>query len=174
MVAILLCAFTIYFYHLYLSFAIMRFPTLRYSVVLYAFFSITAATAIAQNTPNNEELRVDISGFHSEKGTCKICLHNNADAFPKKSEKAVECRNVAIKGNRCTTTFTGIAVGTYAVAVYHDENDNHKMDLNYIGIPTEGYAFSNAAVGHFGPPAFSAAAFKVVKGSNIQKVVVKY
>jgi uncharacterized protein (DUF2141 family) len=36
---------------------------------------------------------------------------------------------------------------------------NGKLDTNMLGIPTEGYGFSNDVTGLFGAPAFSAASF---------------
>lgn len=38
-----------------------------------------------------------------------------------------------------------LAPGSYAVAVYHDENSNQKLDRAFTGIPTEEYGFSNDA-----------------------------
>ena len=45
------------------------------------------------------------------------------------------------------------------VPLYNDENMNGKLDTNWLGIPTEGYGFSNDAKGMLGPPSFSAASF---------------
>ena len=36
-----------------------------------------------------------------------------------------------------------LAPGQYAVIVMHDENDNGKFDMNFMGIPAEGYGYSN-------------------------------
>lgn len=55
--------------------------------------------------------------------------------------------------------FAQIAPGTYALAVIHDENLNGKLDANWLGIPSEGYGFSNDARAALGPPSFSAASF---------------
>jgi uncharacterized protein (DUF2141 family) len=42
----------------------------------------------------------------------------------------------------------------YALAIYHDLNENGKMDAGIFGIPTEKYGFSNNAKGHMGPPSY--------------------
>ena len=55
----------------------------------------------------------------------------------------------------------GLQPGRYAIAVHHDENDNKEMDLGLLGIPKEGYGFSNNARVIFGPPVFDAASFDV-------------
>ena len=36
---------------------------------------------------------------------------------------------------------------------------NGRLDINWLGIPTEGYGFSNDAKAMLGPPSFSAAGF---------------
>jgi len=33
--------------------------------------------------------------------------------------------------------------GIYGISVLDDENDNNKMDYNFLGIPKEGFGFSN-------------------------------
>jgi uncharacterized protein (DUF2141 family) len=55
--------------------------------------------------------------------------------------------------------FQGLPAGRYAVAAFHDENGNGKLDKNSLGVPTEGYGFSNDAQGTAGPPNFNQAAF---------------
>jgi uncharacterized protein (DUF2141 family) len=48
----------------------------------------------------------------------------------------------------------------------HDANDNGKLDRNFMGIPSEGYGFSNNA-GEFGPASFADAAFDVAADTNL-------
>jgi uncharacterized protein (DUF2141 family) len=50
-----------------------------------------------------------------------------------------------------------LPAGLYAIASYHDENGNGKLDTSALGIPEEGYGFSNDARGLFSPPKFSEA-----------------
>ena len=66
------------------------------------------------------------------------------------------------------------APGIYAVAVYHDENDNHHFDKNFLGLPAEGYGFSNDAPTLFGPPAFDAARLVVRPGDNPIRIRLRY
>jgi len=66
---------------------------------------------------------------------------------------------IKIRDTQARCDFEDIAPGTYALAVVHDENMNGKLDTNWLGIPTEGYGFSNDAKAMLGPPSFSAASF---------------
>jgi len=61
--------------------------------------------------------------------------------------------------------YQDIPPGTYALAVVHDENMNGKLDTNWLGIPTEGYGFSNDVKALLGPPSFSAASFQYKGGT---------
>jgi uncharacterized protein (DUF2141 family) len=44
--------------------------------------------------------------------------------------------------------------GTYALAVYHDADGNRSFNRSGIGLPAEGYGFSNNAPAIFGLPSF--------------------
>ncbi|MDB4746109.1 DUF2141 domain-containing protein, partial [Verrucomicrobia bacterium] len=57
-----------------------------------------------------------------------------------------------------------------AVAVYHDENGNGKMDKSLIGIPKENDAFSRKARTRFGPPSWEKTSFTIVEGANGQRI----
>ncbi len=54
-----------------------------------------------------------------------------------------------------------LEAGSYALAAYHDANDNKKIDKSFTGIPTEKYGFSNNARGTFGPPSLSDQLFQL-------------
>jgi uncharacterized protein (DUF2141 family) len=58
-----------------------------------------------------------------------------------------------------TCTFSGIAPGTYAVALFHDENGDGKLDTNFMGVPREGVGVSNNKLRSFGPPRWDDAKF---------------
>jgi uncharacterized protein (DUF2141 family) len=56
--------------------------------------------------------------------------------------------------------------GTYAVAVYHDANSNHKFDVGMFG-PTEAYGFSNNPRILFSKPSFESVRFEVKAGETM-------
>jgi uncharacterized protein (DUF2141 family) len=64
----------------------------------------------------------------------------------------------AIEGTT-TVEFQNIPPGIYAAQVYHDWNDNHRVDRNVLGIPREGLGFSNDAPLGLHGPSFASAAF---------------
>lgn len=56
--------------------------------------------------------------------------------------------------------FEGIESGTYGIGVFHDSDDDHDMDSNVVGIPSEGVCASNDPEANMGPPAFDDAKFR--------------
>lgn len=111
------------------------------------------------------ELIVYVRGLRNAKGQVAAALYNSAKGFPDKGGE-ITGKVTRVKDGQARLTFKGLKPGTYAVAVLHDENKNGKMDFNFVGLPVEGYGFSNNASAPFGPPSFQAASFKlkVTKG----------
>ena len=88
------------------------------------------------------ELTVTITDIHEAKGFLMVSLVNS-DAAWNNQDKPVAVRKIAAVQGEVKLQFKDVAPGTYAVQVMHDENGNDKLDTNFLGIPTEGYGFSN-------------------------------
>ncbi len=54
---------------------------------------------------------------------------------------------IKVRDREARCDFEDIPPGRYALAVIHDENMNGKLDANWLGVPKEGYGFSNDAKG---------------------------
>ncbi len=128
--------------------------------------------ALAQ-TPAGVNLDVAVSGLRSAKGNVLICLTANPKTFPDcgKDPKAVKL--IIAVGKAQAIRFTGIAPGTYALSLHHDENVNNKMDMRLF-LPKEGFGFSrNPKIG-MGPPKFASAAFVLGAVDAKMAVAMKY
>src|SRR5512137_639220 len=119
-------------------------------------------------------LVVLVEGLKDDSGTVHAALHASEDGFPTRPEKALRQADAPIQGGRARIVFEGIPPGGYAVAAYHDENGNGKLDTGFLGIPTEGLASSNDAKGFMGPPSFEKARVEVAAGENRIVVHVTY
>ena len=87
------------------------------------------------------ELTVEITGVRTDKGSLMVSVVNT-EAGWNNQEKPVAASKIAATGKNAVLHFN-LPAGSYAVQVMHDENDNGKVDSNFMGIPTEGYGFSN-------------------------------
>ena len=86
-----------------------------------------------------------------------MAIYNDPREFPRGNE--IRSLDISVKSGDVTGLFRGIKPGTYALAIHHDENLNNEMDTNFLGMPNEGYGFSNDARVFLAPPTFDAASF---------------
>ncbi len=138
--------------------------------VLAGLFPFPAGQAFAA------ELDVTVSGLRSDLGEVHVAVYDDADRFPKDGESladAVVAASGAAAG-KVTVTFKDLAAGKYALAVYHDENGNNEFDQGILGVPLEGYGFSNGASVFFGPPDFAAAAIVLAEPAANIKIRMTY
>jgi len=109
-------------------------------------------------------VKVTVKGADSNDGKMFIALYNTEANFLDKIYKGTKSE---ISNNQCSITFEDIPEGVYAVSVFHDENDNGKMDTNFMGIPKEDYGCSNDASGFMGPPKWRDAKFQLKENKSI-------
>jgi uncharacterized protein (DUF2141 family) len=101
---------------------------------------------------------VEVDHIKSTIGTVNVAVFNSEKDF-------LETPYLSMKKDADTTglvfEFTGIPNGEYTVSLYHDENQNGKLDRNFMGIPDEPYGVSKEGRRMFGPPSYAGAAFKL-------------
>jgi uncharacterized protein (DUF2141 family) len=124
--------------------------------------------------PQTNLIHIQIGGLRNNKGQVSCALYSSPDGFPNKREKAIAHVNSTILDNQAVCEFSGIAPGTYAISVFHDENSNGKLDTNFMGIPREGVGASNNAKGHLGPLKINDAAFQLSGGRVDLKIKINY
>lgn len=93
----------------------------------------------------------------SEKGEIIAGLYNEA-TFLKAAP--LQGANSSIKDGLATLTFTDVAPGVYGITLFHDTNENKRMDFEASGMPKENYGVSNNVM-NFGPPQWEDAKFEV-------------
>lgn len=114
----------------------------------------------------SHDLEVEIEGIPNTKGTLFIGLFNSSASFPQFGK---QYKGIVIDHNAKTYTykFKDLPQDTYALAIYHDENNNRKLDKNLFGAPIEAYGFSNNARETFSAPSFESAKIKLDRNKKI-------
>jgi len=118
------------------------------------------------------DLRVTVTGVRSDEGALMIGFYDSAANFEDAIDTSAHIGLLNDPGRlvgatmRAKTGAQGIAIiklppGRYGVIVFHDQNDNGLLDVSILGIPIEGYGFSNNAVGFLSAPSFDKAAVAV-------------
>jgi uncharacterized protein (DUF2141 family) len=127
---------------------------LTYAILLLGAFLGRPADAEAA------DLTVTVEGLRSDKGHVSFGLYDQPGRFPTR-EGVIATGSAKADGRRAVYVFHDLTPGRYAVSVFHDENDNGKFDRSMIGLPLEGYGFSNDAKVRLSPPSFDEAIFMV-------------
>jgi len=108
-------------------------------------------------------LTVDIEQLRNNNG--KLLLELNND-----KEEVIKGFSETITDGKCILVIKEPKPGKYAFKYFHDENNDEKINTNFMGIPKEGYGFSNNAKGTFGPPSFDKMLFEITKSDTMSCV----
>ena len=144
-------------------------PSQLLAFIVSAASALCCTTTTDSDVPASNAISGSVTNLRSARGTCYVSLYNRKEAFP--SKQAVATQKVQLTAKECVFVFEKLPKGDYAIAAYHDENNNGRLDTNFIGLPTEGYAFSNNPRTTMGPPSFAEA--KVALHSTRVKVQLK-
>jgi uncharacterized protein (DUF2141 family) len=132
-------------------------------------FAHLPAVAFAQTACPG--IHVKILNIRNSAGAVACALFESPAGFPTEFlHSATNIMIIKVRDTQARCDFEDIAPGTYALAVIHDENMNGKLDTNFLGIPMEGYGFSNDATALFGAPSFPASCFQY-DGHNLDMTI---
>lgn len=112
------------------------------------------ADLLADDSANGLQIDISIQKLRNSKGQVVVELKSPEEELVQRISTKIENRSAKLQ-------FLNIEKGTYTFSWFHDENENGEFDRNFIGVPKEGYGFSNNAVGKFGPPPLLKRLFKV-------------
>ncbi len=116
---------------------------------------------------------VTVTGIKNSAGTIKIGLYNKQAGFMD-AKHVVQGLNRPAKKGSVTGSFNGLPFGGYAISIVHDENNNGRMDKNFLGMPKEGYAFSRNVRPRFSAPSFKATKFQLNGKSKNIRIKMRY
>jgi len=122
---------------------------------IFSTLLLFLATSLYSQDKKTGNMEINITGLRSSKGKISINLFNKPDGFPDDPMKSFGWKTVKIVPDTVVIVFEDLPYGNYAVSVLHDENSNGKMEKNFLGIPREGFAFSNNYAPRIKSPSFS-------------------
>lgn len=117
----------------------------KYRNTLFIFrctlIAVLSIFLVSADTNDKAKLVVKITNLESENGVVEIGLYKDNGKFPTPNQQYKSTRQ-KISSNEVKYTFKGLPHGKYALAIYHDENNDEKCNKNFFGVPTEAYCFS--------------------------------
>ncbi len=137
-------------------------PILFSTLILFVFESVM----FGQNT------EIVVSGVKEGKGQALIAIFKDQESFEKKEPfKGFQFdKNKIVDGQM--TTLIELEPGVYGISFLDDKNKNGEMDSNWIGIPQEGFGFSNFEHRGFKKPHFDDFQIEIIEGIK-NSIVIK-
>jgi uncharacterized protein (DUF2141 family) len=119
-----------------------RIPVFLAAALAVAPLSIAQSSTPADTSQSNCTLLIHVTGFRNQKGKAGGTVFKSPNGWPEDNDKAFAHDGFPITGDHATLTFH-VPPGRYGIAVLHDENENHKLDRNFLHVPKEGFGFAN-------------------------------
>lgn len=129
--------------------------------------AVVASTMLSAAAARAGTLTVAVTGVRSADGVVR------AGAYAASGRRVAAASTLA-RNSPVTIRFDELPAGRYGVRLYHDANDNGRLDRGAFGLPAEGYGFSNGAVARFGPPAFDKMAVEVGSAPAATTATLRY
>lgn len=115
----------------------------------------------------SSDIRVNIKGIEELKGSIFIAVFEDPNSFPEFGKQYREMV-LPVASKELSHTFKNLPNHGYALAVFHDINDNGILDKNALGIPLEPYGFSRNARARFSAPPFEDAKIDLKNNLDIE------
>ena len=112
------------------------------------------ALGIAASSARAADLTVVVNGVEDSNGKMVFFLFKDANGWPTGTPTVTA--TVAAHAGQTAYTYKGLPPGHYAVTGFHDEGGSGKMKYSLIGLPEEGYFFSNDKEPGLASPPFDA------------------
>ena len=132
-------------------------------VVLMTAFSINAQT-----------LNIEISNIRSKKGNILVGVFKNNEDFKKEKTIFDKSYSKCNLKNGALTIKLKLEPGIYGISILDDKNCDGEMEYNFIGLPKEGYGFSNFFHRGMNRPVFDDFDFTVSKKDLTVYVKMRY
>jgi len=130
-----------------------------FSFLLLGLFIIEPSQAIGPSDSDETCLTLTVEGLIPQTGILRAALFQSSDGFPGNTKKAFSINRTTVTATSESLIFGNIPFGSYALSVYQDLNNDHRLNQSWLGIPQEPVGFSNDPPMRKGPPHFEDAVF---------------
>lgn len=134
--------------------------------------SLAADQCVGREGPH--KVSVAVTGVSPIKGEVAVTLYpDNPRRFLAPKGKLLRAR-VKATPRMTEVCFWVPEPAYYAIAIYHDVNSDHDFNRTIIGMPAEGFGFSNNAPTRVGLPSFESVRFRAGPGTTQVPISMRY
>ena len=137
--------------------------------MLYLITAILAMFSSLTPPATTGALRLDVSGVENRSGMIWVGLYDSEEDLFVQERAIVKGYHVYQTG-RLTFDLGNVPYGRYAVAIFHDVNNNGTLDQNWIGIPQEPYAFADVPGSKWRKPRFEEIDFEFGRDGQVLRM----
>jgi uncharacterized protein (DUF2141 family) len=160
----------------------MKIPALFLALLAGASTALPTAAAPAapmqgnacQGPPTETILYVNVQGLRSGKGLVAVTLYPDDKSRFLAKKQSIYVARVDAHAPNTRVCMHLPRQGVYAIAVYHDEDGNRHLNRSFVGLPQEGFGFSNNPKTFMSLPAFSAVRLNVGKANSETNITLRY
>jgi uncharacterized protein (DUF2141 family) len=146
------------------------------AVIAAATALLAGPTAAAQEAcvgAGPARLTLQVNGIRPAKGEVAVTVYpDNRRRFLAPGGKLLRQRVKA--ASPVSRACFDLPAGTYAVAVYHDVDGDRDFDRTIVGLPAEGFAFTNDPSTKTGLPPLDSVRFALPAGGRNMAVQMRY
>ncbi len=143
------------------------------------FILITIGFLLANHGQETLQVQVDtsikvkVTGVSSEKGEVLAALFASSQGFPGDASAAYKVARATAANGTAMLEFSNVPRGTYAIALFHDTNNDGVLNTNRLGIPKEGYGVSKNVKNLFSGPTYKQCVFQHTTETSLT-IILRY
>lgn len=119
-------------------------------------------------------LEIRFTDIRTEEGAMAVGINTSSKGWPKKAQIQLQLQKENMKDSVFVVRIPDLPFGTLAISVLDDVNNNVKMDQT-LGIPKEGFGFSNdAKIRFLSPPKYESCTFEFTESGQQISIKLEY
>ena len=140
---------------------------MKYTLLFFILLGFLVTSSFTNSTINT--IPIIVKNIKSAKGRLSIGVFKDANSFEQEKPYKIIVVSKKELVNGTLKSFIEIESGIYGLSILDDENSDYKMQYNMIGMPKEGFGFSNYYHEGFTKPNFKQ--FLVVINPNLKSPI---
>ncbi|MBW6502468.1 MAG: DUF2141 domain-containing protein [Bacteroidales bacterium] len=133
--------------------------------VIVKALQVIVATLVISTSPSvlAQTVNIEITGLRSDKGQIVIGVFKNSESYLKEEPYINKIFSKELTQDGAKSVSFGLEPGIYGLCLLDDENGNGKMEYNFLGMPKEGFGFSDYYHSGIKKPKFDSFRFTIKK-----------
>lgn len=124
-------------------------------------------------SPPPATLEIRFTGIKSDRGVIAIGINRSPEGWPREPHMDFSWEKNELKAGIIIAEIKNLPYGIYAISVLDDVNQNGEMDMT-LGIPREGWGFSNNPPFKLSAPDFDECSFLIEQPFTRVTIELRY